>query len=65
MVEGYTKRVIAILLANGCRVVRKGKGDHEIWTGPLAKRSFPVDSKIKSRVVANLVLKQAGLTDRV
>lgn len=65
MVQGYTKQVKALLLANGCRLLRSGKGDHEIWIGPHAKRPFAVDGKIMSKVVANEVLKQAGLSDRV
>jgi predicted RNA binding protein YcfA (HicA-like mRNA interferase family) len=50
-----------ILLEAGCSLVRKGKGDHEIWMGPKAPRPFTVDSKIKSRHTANAILKQAGL----
>lgn len=65
MVQGYTRQVVAILLANGCHMVLRGKGDHEVWTGQLARRPFPVDGKIMSRVTANLVLKQAGLRDRI
>ena len=65
MVQGYTKQVIAILLANGCRMLREGKGDHQYWTGPVARRPFPVDGKIMSRAVANVVLKQAGLKERI
>jgi predicted RNA binding protein YcfA (HicA-like mRNA interferase family) len=65
MVQGFTKQVIAILEANGCRKLRQGKGDHAYGTGPLAKRPFPVDGKIMSRAVANAVLKQAGLKDKI
>jgi hypothetical protein len=50
-----------ILLDAGCALMRKGKGDHEIWTSPKAQRPFTVDTKIKSRHTANAVLKQAGL----
>ncbi|NMG29146.1 addiction module toxin, HicA family [Aromatoleum evansii] len=45
----------------GCRFVRPGKGDHDIWHSPHTGIHFPVDSKIKSRHTANAVLKQAGL----
>jgi predicted RNA binding protein YcfA (HicA-like mRNA interferase family) len=65
VIQGYTKQVIAILQANGCRMVRQAKGDHQYWIGPLARRPFPVDGKIMSRAVANTVLKQAGLSDRL
>jgi hypothetical protein len=48
----------------GCRFLRQGKGDHEIWYSPISKRPFTVDGKIKSRHTANAVLKQAGLEKR-
>jgi hypothetical protein len=53
--------VRALLLAAGCHAVRKGRGDHQIWSSPHSDRPFTVDSKIKSRHTANAVLKQAGL----
>lgn len=58
---GYTREVKKILTAAGCKFVRAGKGDHEIWHSPVTKLHFPVDSDIKSRHTANAVLKQAGL----
>ncbi len=58
----YEKRVRDVLKANGCRFVRNGKGDHEVWYSPIADASFPVDGKIKSRHVANAILKQAGIS---
>jgi hypothetical protein len=39
----------------------KGKGDHEIWYSPITNHNFPVDSNIRSRHWANIVLKQAGI----
>jgi predicted RNA binding protein YcfA (HicA-like mRNA interferase family) len=65
MVQGFTAAVKAILRANGCEFVRHGKGDHDIWRSPHARRPVVVDGKIMSRTTANAVLKQAGLTDRV
>jgi hypothetical protein len=41
--------------------LRHGKGDHEIWHGPITNRRFMVDNNIKSRHWANYTLKQAGL----
>ncbi|MDR0858450.1 MAG: type II toxin-antitoxin system HicA family toxin [Oscillospiraceae bacterium] len=52
------------LRERGCLFVRRGKGDHDIWHSPITKRNFPVDSKIKSRHTANLVLKQAGIPEK-
>ena len=51
-----------LLLSAGCRKVRAGKGDHEIWESPVSGRRFVVDGRIKSRHTANAVLKQAGLS---
>lgn len=57
----YTPEVIRVLRDYGCTFVRKGKGDHEIWHSPITNRNFPVDSNIRSRHWANIVLKQAGI----
>lgn len=57
----FTPRLKKLLLENGCRFERQGKGDHEIWYSPHIGRRFVVDSEIKSRHTANAVLKQAGL----
>jgi len=60
----YEKAVRRILLDNNCIFVRRGKGDHDIWYSPLTKKNFPVDGKIKSRHIANAVMKQSGLVHR-
>ncbi|MDO9295503.1 type II toxin-antitoxin system HicA family toxin [Bradyrhizobium sp.] len=57
----FTPEVKRILKENGCWFVRQGNGDHEMWKSPISNRSFPVDSKIKSRHTANGIMKQAGL----
>jgi HicA toxin of bacterial toxin-antitoxin, len=61
MAENYTPRVKAILRDHGCTFVRQGKGDHEIWQSPISNRRFMVDNKIKSRIWANITLKNAGI----
>jgi hypothetical protein len=53
------RRIAELLRARGCRVVRSGKGSHEIWFSPIDGRHFPRSTK--SRHTANEVLKQAGL----
>ena len=58
---GYTRKLRQLLRKAGCRFVRQGNGDHEIWFSPISDAQFPVDSDIKSRHTANAVLKQAGL----
>lgn len=45
----------------GCRMVRQGKGSHEIWFSPLTNGHFPVPIGIPSRHTANAILRQAGL----
>ena len=57
----YEKAVRKILQDNGCSFVRRGRGDHDIWYSPLTKRHFPVDGKIKSRHIANAVMRQSGV----
>lgn len=48
MAENYTPRVKKLLKKAGCRFVRQGKGDHEIWERPDGRR-FMIDTHIKSR----------------
>ena len=57
----YEKRVREILKDNNCGFVRRGKGDHDIWHSPINHKNFPVDTVIKSRHVANLIMKQSGI----
>jgi hypothetical protein len=38
MAEFY-RDLVAILRANGCHLVRKGKGSHEIWYSPGQQRA--------------------------
>lgn len=57
----YEKIVRQLLSENGCKFVRHGKGDHDIWYSSKTGKNFPVDSKIKSRYVANAIMKQAGI----
>ena len=64
MTESFTPDLKRALSQAGCRFVRAGKGDHEVWFSPITQVHFVVDSKIKSRHTANAVLKQAGLPKR-
>ena len=57
----FEKKVREILNSNGCRFVRRGKGDHDIYFSPITNRNFTVDSKIKSRHTANAIMKQSGI----
>ena len=57
----FEKQVKKVLQDNGCYFIRRGKGDHDIWFSPINNQSFPVDGKIKSRHIANAVMKQSGV----
>ena len=57
----YGKTVRSILSKNGCEFVRRGKGDHDIWHSPITKTNFPIDTVIKSRHMANAIMKQSGV----
>jgi len=57
----FTPQVKAILRENGCRFVRQGRGDHEVWHSPITGQKVVVDGKTFSRHTANKILKQAGI----
>jgi ubiquinone biosynthesis protein Coq4 len=57
----YEKKVRQILSDHGCRFVRHGKGDHDIWHSPITGRNITVDGEIRIRHVANGIMKQAGI----
>jgi len=52
----YEKKVRKIMLQNGCTFVRRGKGDHDIWYSPITNRNITVDTKIKSRQIADSII---------
>jgi predicted RNA binding protein YcfA (HicA-like mRNA interferase family) len=45
--------------------MRHGKGSHELWHSPINGRTFPVSVTIMSRHLANEILKQAGIKQRI
>jgi hypothetical protein len=57
----YEKKVRQVLKEHGCKFVRHGKGDHDIWFSPKSNLNFTVDGKIKSRHIANVIMQQAGI----
>ena len=59
------RELAAKLRAAGCRMVRQGKGSHEIWRSPVSGRTFSVPANITSKRLANEILKQAGLPKEV
>ncbi len=59
------RRLTAILKEAGCYFLRQGKGSHEIWFSPISGRPFAVPFNIKPVSLANAILKEAGLDDRL
>lgn len=60
----FEKKVRKILKENGFHLHRHGKGDHSIWYNPDSKIKVAVDGKIKSRHMANSILKDAGINHK-
>ena len=50
-----------LLRAAGCELVRQGRGDHEIWRSAKTGALLVVDDGMKSKHIANRVLRAAGL----
>lgn len=60
--NNFTPALRALLRDAGYEFWRRGKGDHEIWRHSATGRKVTVDSKVKSRHLANKILVQdAGL----
>lgn len=57
----YRADLLKILKQHGCYFIRHGKGSHDIWCSPINGRRFSIQKKIRSRITANNLLKQAGL----
>lgn len=57
----YGRELKRILHDNGCRFVRHGKGDHEIWFSPITNLNFTVDAGTRKRFTFEAILKQAGI----
>ncbi len=61
MAKGYYRQVCERLTAHGWRFQRQAKGDHELWSHPEHDHRITVDGVIKSRELANAMMKQAGI----
>lgn len=61
MSKNYNREIVSLIKENGCYFVRHGKGDHDIWYSPITNRNFTVDGNIKSKQLANAVMKQCGV----
>ena len=57
----FYRDVIRLLKDSGYQFKRSGRGDHEIWWNPATRVFVVVGRKLKSKITANEILKQAGL----
>ena len=57
----YTRDVYKLLDKNGCRFVRRGKGDHNIYFSPIKNKNVSVDGRVTIRHMANKIMKDAGI----
>ena len=57
----YDLKLKKILRDNGCKLERQASGSHEVWYSPVNGNRFTIPKGIKSRHMANEILKQAGI----
>ena len=57
----YEKKVREVLKQNGYSFHHHGKGDHDVWFSQSANKKVTVDGKIKSRHIANQIMKEADI----
>ena len=57
----FTRAIEKHLSDAGWRRLRQGKGDHEIWIDRSGSLKVTVDGKVRSRHLANKILKDAGI----
>jgi predicted RNA binding protein YcfA (HicA-like mRNA interferase family) len=60
----YEKKVREVLRQHGFVFHHHGKGDHDVWFKACVNIKVTVDGKIKSRHMANQIMKQAGIDHR-
>jgi predicted RNA binding protein YcfA (HicA-like mRNA interferase family) len=63
-VNGFYPQIVKILQKNGWSLKRSCKGDHEIW-GKAEYASLTVSRSVKARPLANAILKDAGVPERL
>jgi predicted RNA binding protein YcfA (HicA-like mRNA interferase family) len=63
-VNGFYPQIVKILQKNGWSLKRSGKGDHEIWGKP-GYMPLTVSRSVKARPLANAILKNARVTERL
>ncbi len=61
--NGFYKQLTEILRRHGFRLLRSGKGDHEVWGNEKLK--LTVDRNGRSRHTANSILRQFGIKEKI
>jgi predicted RNA binding protein YcfA (HicA-like mRNA interferase family) len=57
----WEKKVRKVLGDNGFAFHHHSRGDHDVWYKPGTNLKVTVDSKIRSRHMANGILKEVGI----
>ena len=57
----YENKVREILKQHGFTFHHHGRGDHDVWFKASINVKVTVDGKIKSRHIANLIMKEAKI----
>ena len=65
MAKGYYRDLVKILKKHGCYLSRQGKGSHEMWYSPIVNKSVSVPVTSKSKNMANKVLKDCGIDEKL
>ena len=60
----YRPALIERLQEHGCSFVWSANGSHELWQSPVSGKRFVIQRDLSSKVAANNILKQAGITQR-
>jgi predicted RNA binding protein YcfA (HicA-like mRNA interferase family) len=60
----YEKKVREVLKQHGFVFHHHGKGDHDVWFKGSGNIKVTVNGKIKSRHMANQIMKEAGIDHR-
>jgi predicted RNA binding protein YcfA (HicA-like mRNA interferase family) len=61
MISNLYPELARLLREAGCRLVRQGKGSHEIWHSPITNKRITVPRNTTKVHTANGILKDAGL----
>ena len=61
----YEKEVAKLLKKHGCSLVRHGKGSHDVWHSPITNRIVSVNKNMRSKTIANAILKDAGVQHKI